>query len=396
MRLLLLTPVFPPARGGIETLAGQLASHLEGPVLVVALAPGPQAAVSVSARPDGPGVEVIRVANDPMGGRRSILLLNARALAAGARFRPDLVLSMHVKASPAGRTISRLRRVPFVQYVHAKEMREVPALARFAVEGADAVVAVSRYSRDLAVEAGADPARVTILPNGVEPAGPPIAPRDTVPTMVTVSRLEDRYKGHDVVLAALPSIRAAIPAVRWVVIGDGALRPELERAARDAGLADVVEFAGGVDDATRDAWLDRASLFVMPSRQPPGNRAGEGFGIVFLEANAHGLPVVGGRVPGVVDAVVDGETGLLTDPTDPEAVAAAAIRILSDDDLARRLGDAGAARARELTWANVSARLQRLLDALVAAGPARRGEGRASFGWRWARDLLVSPAPPDA
>jgi phosphatidylinositol alpha-1,6-mannosyltransferase len=396
MRLLLLSPVFPPARGGIETLAGQLASQLDGPVLVVALAPGPNAAISASARPDRPGVRVIRVPNDPAGGRRSILVLNARALAAGARFRPDLVLCMHVKASPAGRAISRLRRVPFVQYVYAKEMLEVPALARFAVDGADAVVAISRYSHDLAVEAGADPAAVTLLPPGVGPAGPRRAPRDAVPTMVTVSRLEDRYKGHDVVLAALPRIRAAIPNVRWVVIGDGTLRPELERRAREAGLADVVEFAGGVDDATRDAWLDRASLFIMPSRQPPGNRAGEGFGMVFVEANARGLPVVGGKVPGVVDAVVGGETGLLTDPTDPDAVADAAIRILSDEDLARRLGEAGAARARELSWANIVARLQRRLDDVAAAGPADRRPARGSSRWRWARDLFVSPAPPES
>jgi phosphatidylinositol alpha-1,6-mannosyltransferase len=395
MRLLLLSPVFPPARGGIETLAGQLATHLEGPVLVVALAPGPNTAVSAS-RPDGPGVRVIRVRNDPAGGRRAVLALNARALAAGLRFRPDLVLSMHVKASPAGRIVSRLRRVPYVQYVYAKEMLEVPALARFAVEGADAVVAISRYSHDLAVDAGADPAAVTLLPPGVEPARPRLTPRDPVPTMVTVSRLEDRYKGHDVVLAALPRIRGAIPAVRWIVIGDGSLRPELERAARDAGLGDAVEFVGGVDDATRDAWLERASLFVMPSRRPPGNRAGEGFGIVFLEANARGLPVVGGRVPGVVDAVVDGETGLLTDPTDPDAVADAAIRILADDDLARRLGEAGAARARELSWANIIARLQGLLDDVAAAGRTRPGHARHSPGWRWARDLVVSPSPPDA
>jgi len=271
-------------------------------------------------------------------------------------------------------------------------MLEVPALARFAVESADAVVAISRYSRDLAVEAGADPATVTLLPPGVEPAER-LASRDAVPTMVTVSRLEDRYKGHDVVLAALPRIRAAIPTVRWVVVGDGTLRAHLQRHARDAGLADAVEFAGSVDDATRDAWLDRASLFIMPTRRPPGSRAGEGFGIVFLEANARGLPVVGGRVPGVVDAVVDGETGLLVDPTDPDAVAAAAIRILSDDELARRLGEAGAARARELSWTNVIARLQGRLHELSAAG-ARPARG--SFGWRWIRDLFVSPASPES
>ena len=158
MRILLLTPVFPPARGGIEALAGKLAEHLRGEVLVVALAPG-AGTVTGEDPPPRPGCRVLRLPNEPRGGRRSILLLNAAALAAGLPFRPDVVLSLHVKVAPAGRALSALFRAPLVQWVHAKEMREVPALARFAAQRASAVVAVSAYSVDLALAAGAERAR---------------------------------------------------------------------------------------------------------------------------------------------------------------------------------------------------------------------------------------------
>jgi phosphatidylinositol alpha-1,6-mannosyltransferase len=187
-------------------------------------------------------------------------------------------------------------------------------------------------------------------------------------------------------------VRDAVPDVRWVVVGDGGLRPELERAAREAGLGDAVRFAGGLDDAARDAWLDRAWAFVMPSRAPGGDRAGEGFGIVFLEAGAHGLPVVAGRVPGVVDAVGDGTTGLLVDPTDPAAVAAAVTEVLTDPEAAARMGAAGAARAQEQAWPRVVARVQDMLEAQVAAGPSR--PARPPRDWRWARDLVAAPPAP--
>jgi phosphatidyl-myo-inositol dimannoside synthase len=400
VRILLLTPVFPPARGGIEVTAGRLAEHLEGDLLVVTLRPGSGTATGPA--PAGrPGSRVVRLPNEPRGGRRSVLLLNAVALAAGARFRPGVVVSLHVKASPAAHALGAALRVPVVQWVHAKEMREVPGLASFAVERATAVVGVSAYSGELAVAAGADPSRLTILPPGVDPPSARRTGRDARPTLVTVSRLEDRYKGHDVVLRALPAIRAAVPDVSWVVIGDGALRPELERAAAAAGLGDAVRFLGAVDDAMRDAWLDRAWAFVQPSRQPDGDRAGEGFGIAFVEAGAHGLPVVGGRIPGVVDAVLDGATGLLVDPTDPAAVAGATVALLTDRDAAERIGAAGIARARELAWPRVVARVQALLEELIVAGRPRRAgrrraaEARPPGSRHWARELLTGPERPE-
>jgi phosphatidylinositol alpha-1,6-mannosyltransferase len=116
-----------------------------------------------------------------------------------------------------------------------------------------------------------------------------------------------------------------------------------------------------VSDEQRDSWLRRASLFAMPSRLPSGSSAGEGFGIVYMEAAAYGKPVVAGNVAGALDAVADGESGVLVDPSDPHAVAEAISRLLLDRELARRLGMAGAERARRFAWPVIVKRVEAVL-----------------------------------
>jgi phosphatidylinositol alpha-1,6-mannosyltransferase len=146
-----------------------------------------------------------------------------------------------------------------------------------------------------------------------------------------------------------------------VVIGDGPLHAELVELARTRGVSDMIVFTGPLSDDERDAWLDRAHVFVMPSRLPPRGRGGEGFGIVYLEAAAHSLPVVAGKVAGAVDAVDDGNTGLLVDPTSPTAVADAVLELLLDRRKADALGRAGAARAADFAWPKVAARVEDVL-----------------------------------
>jgi phosphatidyl-myo-inositol dimannoside synthase len=169
------------------------------------------------------------------------------------------------------------------------------------------------------------------------------------------------------VLRALPAVRERVPEIAWVIVGDGPRRAALERLAAELGVADAVRFTGAVDAHERDRCLDRAHAFVMPSRVPDGGVGGEGFGIAFVEAGAHGLPVLAGDRGGAVDAVRDGQTGLLVDAADPRAVAGGIVRLLTEPGLAARLGAAGAARARELAWPRVAARVEDLLLELRAA-----------------------------
>lgn len=372
-RLLIITPDFPPSRGGIQVLAHRLAAGLAGPdTRVVTLAS--QGAEMFDA---GSGIATRRApANPRLGGARNVPL-GVLALLEAARFRPEVTLSVHIVASPATAMIRRLLRAPAVQYFHAKEIADKPRLAAFAARNADAVVAVSSYTAGLLDGTGISPGALRLIPPGVDmPDDPsPLAPGR--PTFVTIARLADRYKGHDVLVQALASIREQVPDVQWVVIGDGPLRTDLEQLARARGVADCIHFLGSVSDEERDSWLRRADLLAMPSRLPEDGQAGEGFGIVYLEAGSYGKPVVAGNVAGALDAVSDGETGLLVDPTDPHAVAAAITRLLLDRSLASRLGAGGAEQARRLRWPAIVEQVRAVLLEQLEA-PAKPGFPQSS------------------
>jgi phosphatidylinositol alpha-1,6-mannosyltransferase len=361
-RALFLTPDFPPGKGGIQLLLHRVAAlcqRIECRVLTLE-APGSQSFDRWEA-----GVAVRRV-RLPAGNRRlGFAALNAAAVREASRWRPHAILSGHTVTAPGAVVAGRRCSVPVAQYLYADEVPAHPWLASFAVRQATANIAISAHTERLALARGADARRIHRIPPGVDlPQGRQRA-RDDRPTILTVARLSDRYKGHDVVLAALPRVLQHIPTARWVVVGDGALRPELEREATERGLDGCVHFTGEIDDRERDAWFDRAHVFVMPSRLPPG-AGGEGFGIVYLEAGAHELPVVAGACGGATDAVDNERTGLLVDPTDPSAVADALVAILVDSNRAHALGRAGHEKARELAWPRVAALAEDVLLDLMA------------------------------
>ena len=373
-RLLILTPDYPPAPGGIQLLSERLAEGIERfQTRVLTLASTGAADYDHN---HASAVRRVGAGALPHAGR--LALLNAAAVREALRFRPQLTLSMHIVASPAAAAVKRALGVPVVQYFYADEIGARPALAAFAARAANAGVAISGYTADLVRAAGAKHASITIIPAGVDvPAasslqGDPAPEPVERPTFLTVARIQERYKGHDVLVRALALVRAKVAEVQWIVIGDGSLRPAIEALARSYGVADSISFLGSVSDELRDSWLRRAQLLAMPSRLPGGRYAGEGFGIAFLEAGAHGKPVVAGNVGGALDAVIDGTTGLLVDPLDELAVGEAIATLLLDSELARRLGAGGRRRAEELAWPRIVERVESLLVEQLAPG-ARTG-----------------------
>lgn len=366
IRALALTPDFPPATGGIQVLVHRVVRHAARLQVRVVTRTSPGYREFDRTEPLD-----IRRAGRAGAGPASNLPLNARGVVEAWRFRPHVVLSGHIVTSPAAWAIHRVLGAPVVQYVYADELRTLPRLAAFAMR-ADAVVAISGHTQRLALEAGADPARVRRIPAGVDLPSEPLRKQAAGrPTLVTVARLEDRYKGHDTLVRALPIIRERVPEVEWLVVGEGSLRPALERLVAAEGVSDAVRFMGAVSDADRDAALGRAHVFAMPSRLPPGG-GGEGFGIVYLEAAAHGLPAVAGDVGGARDAIVHGETGLLVDPLDPAALAQAISGLLLDPARARALGEAAARRAQGFAWPLIARQLEELIFAVSRWAPRER------------------------
>lgn len=363
-KVLIITPDFPPALGGIQTLVHRIAKHSTRLTVRVVAAGSPGAD-----RFDADeSIDVCRSTKLGRDRRADMAALNVFALREAASFRPDLVLSAHIVAAPAAQLVSRLSGSPTIQYLYADELRGRPKLARFAVNRADAVVAISGYTHQLALDAGAEPGNVHRILCGVDsPEAATDGRSADKPTIITVARLNSPYKGHDVVMRALPLVRGRVPGARWLVVGDGPLLGALETQATLLGVGEHVSFLGSATDERRDELLSSAHVFVMPSRLPASGVGGEGFGIVYLEAGTHCLPVVAGNVAGALDAVVDGETGVLVDPTDHVAVADAIADLLLDPQRARRMGESGARRAAELSWPNVARQVEELALGLVSA-----------------------------
>jgi phosphatidylinositol alpha-1,6-mannosyltransferase len=345
--------------GGIQLLLERLLEHLHG---------WEHQVITRSAPGRGPMVPTLRARGAT--GSRSIAELNLRAAVTGRRLRPDIILNGHVITTPGAFAVAAGRGTPIVTYAYADELTHRPAITRLAVGRSAATIAISRYTAGI-VRGFAPAGPVDLVMPGFDARH--VAPqRDPRPTVLTVARLADEYKGHDVVLRAMPGILRAVPDAQWLVAGDGPLRPSLEATARELGVAHSVRFLGYVSERERDHLLGRAWAFTMPSRLPPRGAGGEGFGIVYLEAAAAGLPVVAGRVAGALDAVDDGRTGLLVDPEDVGQVQGALIRLLTDSGLRESMGAAGPGWAAGFTWQRqadaVDAVLRRELDRARSVG----------------------------
>jgi phosphatidyl-myo-inositol dimannoside synthase len=358
VKVLLVTPDFPPGHGGIQQLLARLVGNRRR-VDYEVITPAAPGAEEWDAAQD---FSVVRTPSLP-DRRVTIAALNARALAHARRGRPDLVLVGHLVGAPAAVAARRALGIPFAVYLHALEIAERPGLAALAGRHAAKMIAVSRYTAGLARGVGVSEERIVIVPPGVEPAGAPGPADGRAPRILTVARLQDRYKGFDVMVRAMPLVRARVPDAEWVVVGDGRLRGEIARLAGVHGVADAIQLRGAVSDQERDELYEGCSVFAMPSRLPVGS-AGEGFGIVYLEAATRGMPAVAGNVGGAVDAVVDGETGVLVDPTSHLAVAGALAELLGDPARARAMGQAAARFAQGFAWPDIAARVEDvLLDA---------------------------------
>ncbi|WP_019499470.1 glycosyltransferase [Pseudanabaena sp. PCC 6802] len=253
--------------------------------------------------------------------------------------RPCLIISSHVNFTVAAYLLKRLIGIRYWTVVHGVDAWNItnPHL-KMALQHADRILAVSNYTRDrLLQEQHLDPARISLLPNTFDPERFQIAAKPTYllkryrlkpeqPVILTVARLEglERQKGYDQILQALPEIRHQIPDVRYILAGKGRDRSRLEQAIARLNLQDCVTLAGFIPDCELGDHYNLCDVFAMPSQA-------EGFGIVYLEALACGKPVLGGNRDGALDALCEGELGVLVDPLDVGAIAQTLIQILQGE-----------------------------------------------------------------
>jgi phosphatidylinositol alpha-1,6-mannosyltransferase len=304
------------------------------------------------------------------------------------RERPQVVQLATVAEGYLGLLLKRWLMLPFVVYAHGNEilaaMEGEWEKPRLALRQANRVLANSRFTKELIQRIGVDADKIDVVHPGCNIDL--FQPVETNPdfrrkifglrkcdyVILTVGNLVER-KGHDMVIRALPAVQKVIPDVTYLVVGDGRYRSHLEQLAVTMGVRNCVAFAGQVPDRDLPEIYSLCDVFVMPSRERLDQCDVEGFGLVYLEANACGKPVIGGRSGGIPDAIVDGVTGLLVEPHDPKEIANALIQLLRDRELSTRMGHEGRKRVvRDFTWERIAGQVQKILDSVVMENIAKR------------------------
>jgi phosphatidylinositol alpha-1,6-mannosyltransferase len=345
--ILVVSEVFPPAIGGSGALLENVYRRIADRHVRVLAHDAPPGLPPY----DGPlDVSRVSMAAPDWGIVRPSSLLRhlrvARAIRAALDQTPAVVHC--ARALPEGLSAAMAlagRGGQYACWLHGEELgftstsRELTWLARRVYRGASTVFANSHNSaRLLTRNWGVPEAKVRVVYPGVDAQrfrpdvdGAALRSRVAGPgdvVFLSVGRLQ-RRKGHDLVLQALARLRGRMPGVRYVIVGDGPHQHQLEADVQALGLSDIVHFAGPALAEDLPAWYAAADVFVMPNRSDGVDF--EGFGIVFLEAAAAGLPVIGGRSGGVPEAVEDNVTGRLIDGTDVadlEATMAAPVPIV--------------------------------------------------------------------
>ncbi len=390
--LLVSGTYFPPYVGGISHFMGSVAAAL-GPDRVCCLTGTPAKYGAVP--------EKLR----PMVYRRPLAFAQGNFVQAlgwataiteiMARERPKVVQLADVGDSSLGLWLKRWLGLPYVVYAHGNEVLAAQRTSwdkpRTALIGAARVLAASRFTGDLVRRVGVCADRIVTLNPGCDveffrpsPADPALKKkllghRAADRVIMTVGGLVPR-KGYDTVIRALPRVLRKCPNLTYLIVTSDWRNydTELDGLARALGVRDRVVFAYDVPTAELPRVYALSDIFVMPSRADEAACDVEGFGIVFIEANACGKPVIGGRSGGIPDAVADGKTGFLVDPQNPEELASAIVGLLENAELARRMGEQGRSRAiAEFRWSIVAEKLWSILTS-VAYTEARGIAVRAS------------------
>lgn len=349
-RILLVSNDFPPRPGGIQAYLHQLALALPPDEIAVYAPDWPDAAAFDARLPF------------PVFRHHGPLMIPTPAV---LRRAAGLLRELHCEtawfgaAAPLALLGPSLRRAGARRVVASSHGHEVGwsmlppgrmALRRIGVD-ADVVTAVSQYTRRRVASAFGPRAALEILSPGVDCAAfhPDPGARAEIrrrhrlgdaPVVLCVSRLVAR-KGQDMLVRALPAIRRQIPGAILLLVGDGPRRSTLHRLAESGGVADAVVCTGAVSWAELPAYYAAGDVFAMPCRTRGHGLDVEGFGLVFLEASATGLPLVVGNAGGAAETVRVGDTGELVNGRDLAAVTRAVATLLADPEAAAAMGRRG-------------------------------------------------------
>lgn len=377
LTLLMITELFLPTKGGTAVSFDDDCRRLGGKSVhvITAAVPG-----DAEFDRDHPNTIHRLVLQRVPWLRPESLLMYLRLFARSLRLAltNDLAAVMAGRALPEGFVawaVGRLFRRKVLIYAHGEELtgwgrgRKFRAMC-FALQHADHVLANSDFTRETLVSLiGVRRERIvmtypTVDTDRMRPGLPfadlhtRIGLRPGQQLVFSVGRLQ-RRKGFDQVVRAMPLLLRQGLDVHYAIAGIGDDHDYLQGLAREAGVADRVHLLGPVPPEDLPRWYNACNLFAMPNRDIGGDT--EGFGLVYMEANSCGKPVVAGRAGGTGSAVEEGLNGLRVDGESVEAVAEGLARLLRDPALAQRMGQAGRERTVERFTSDQRAELIRRL-----------------------------------
>ncbi len=376
MNILVVSSDFSPRSWGIGAYTKDLSTFLTKTNSVTVLATGIPDAKTFD---HGSPYRIIRTPSFPILRHISFFVYVPWAL---KRYHIDSVLHVVWITSLISHIWYWLIPVPYFVSVHGTEIRDDKISWRrrlkyylkdwriVALRKAKGIFPVSNYSARLVMSLGIEQSRIEVLLNGVNTQQYlPVAnnqKKNKQQRLLTVARL-DLNKGHDYVLNALAILKKQGLTPNYTIVGQGPEEMRLRKMVQELGLENQVIFTGFIPDNQLPAIYTSCDIYVMASREIPGRLdLVEGFGISFLEASASGLPVVAGDSGGVSDAVRNGKTGLLVNPDNPEEIASAIKHLLTDDNLARLLGNEGRRWTEtEMNWEHVARRMVNAMQKMM-------------------------------
>lgn len=263
-----------------------------------------------------------------------------------------------------------------MDFAYALKVPHKKKLARKILNGAKNIICSNSYlAQEVAKFVGKEVAeRIYVVNPGIEPQD--VKPRNEARitelkkqyglggkfVMLTLARLV-RRKGVDQVILAMSRLHEQWPNLRYIVAGSGPDEEYLKNYARGAGnyFSGHIKFISAPSDEDKWQWFHLCDCFAMPARNDNGDY--EGFGIVYLEANLCGKPVIAGRSGGVGDAVIDGENGFLVEPTDSAAIAQAILTLMDNEKTKEKLGEQGKVRAStKFLWSEQAKKFYKIMN----------------------------------
>lgn len=374
-KVLIATIEFPPQKGGIANyLAGLVEALPRGEIVV--LAPHHRSTADFDSHKEYKIYRKNLITKLPLVWPKWLPMV-WHLWRVARREKVDVILVGQVlPVGTAAFLVKKIFGIPYFVSCHGMDIlipQKSPRkkkLLKKNLEQADGIIANSQFTKNELIKIG-------ILENKISIIYPcPVKAMITVPSKVekvrkkyslenkkvilTVGRLVER-KGHDKVIEAMAKILERVPNAMYVIVGNGPEKEKLQVLSYKLRVKDKVIFAGEISDNELVAFYELCDVFIMVPRQIGGDV--EGFGTVFLEANQFGKPVVASKSGGVAEAVVDGITGLLVDGENTDQIAEAAVKLLFDNSLAKKLGEQGRKRVeKEFQWEIQVGKLNKLLE----------------------------------